>query len=158
MERFNVLTGKYGTEQDDQGRSNLMATFLALSQVSPELRLALSRIDPPKDVTITARSQGEFSLDELLNTTAESMMNTLSTVIVEDGTGLAGLKSRFGPQKTTETLDRLALVLGRIEGQPDTPREEGRGSSGRRRCEGCQGPWQDGRESRGLGSERQGQG
>lgn len=99
--RFDMLLGKYGYETDLQGRSNLMASFLALSQVDPEFRKVLDGIDLPKD-----RQVSRESMDELLTSVTNSALDTLATA-----TSGAGIGSRT----TREALDRLSLVLSEIE-------------------------------------------
>lgn len=99
--RFNMLMGEYGWETDLEGRSNVLASFLALSQVDLEFRRVLDGIDLPKD-----RSVSYASTDEFLTSLANSTLDTLATTISG-----GGLKSRT----TREALDRLSLVLGEIE-------------------------------------------
>lgn len=99
--RFDVLTGEYGWELDDQKRSNLMASFLALSQVDPAFRKVLDGIDMPKD-----RGMDKSSVDAWLTSVANSALDSLATVT----TG-GGLKTRT----TRETLDRLSLALAEID-------------------------------------------
>jgi uncharacterized protein YpuA (DUF1002 family) len=99
--RFDVLTGEYGWELDDQKRSNLMASFLALSQVDPVFRKVLDGIDMPKD-----RGMDKSSVDAWLTSVANSALDSLATVT----TG-GGLKTRT----TRETLDRLSLALAEID-------------------------------------------
>lgn len=101
QEKFDLVTGKYGTRNDLQGRSNLMATFLALSQVSPEFRRAIRDVELPKD----AASVLSGSTDERLTNAAESLMNGLATTIAGDRNSRSML----------ESLDRLTLALAKIE-------------------------------------------
>lgn len=78
-----------------------MATFLALSQVSPEFRRAIRDVELPKD----AASIASGSTDERLTNAAESLMNGLATTIAGDRNSRSML----------ESLDRLTLALARIE-------------------------------------------
>lgn len=42
LDKFNLLVGKYDSQENRMGQSNMLATFLALSQIDPELRAALT--------------------------------------------------------------------------------------------------------------------
>lgn len=99
--RFDVLTGEYGWETDPAGRSNLLASFLALSQVDPAFRKVLDGIDMPKD-----RGVSWNSADEWLTSLANSALDTLATAVSG-----SGLKSKT----TKEAMDRLSLVLSEID-------------------------------------------
>lgn len=98
---FNLLTGTYGTETDLEGRSNLMASFLALSQVDPEFRKMLSGLKVPKgEVT------SDGTLDGVLNSRTNQLMNTLAEKISGEGTNNSSIQ---------EALDNLTLTLAQIE-------------------------------------------
>lgn len=99
--RFNVLMGEYGFETDIGGRSNLLASFLALAQVDPAFRKILDGIALPKD-----RQVSYASTDEFLTSLTNSTLDTLGTAI--SGGSMQSRTSR-------EALDRLSLVLGEIE-------------------------------------------
>lgn len=101
---FNILTGKVGVTQDRQGRSSMLASFLALSQVSPEFRAMLDKKDLPKRPEIVTNS-----VDETLNTAANKMMDYLSSSIVDM------IGDRGKELSTGSALDRLAGQLARIE-------------------------------------------
>jgi hypothetical protein len=101
--KFNVMTGKYGFETDQLGRTNLMASFLALSQVNPEFRKVLSKIQLPRDREITSPLDG---MDEFLSSLGEGMMNTIAHAI--SGENLSN-------KQTLTSLDRLTDILSRIE-------------------------------------------
>ena len=100
--RFDVLLGEHGFETDLEGRSNLLASFLALSQVDPAFRKILDGIDLPKDRQVSYKNTDEF-----LTSVANSALDTVATAISG-----GSLKSRT----TREALDRLSLVLSEVEG------------------------------------------
>lgn len=100
-EKFNAIVGKTGTEWDRYGRSNLMSSVLALAIVSEDFRNILEKTGLPKD-----RKINTASVDDFLTSATESMISTLGTAISESG---------LGNSNTREALDRLALVLARIE-------------------------------------------
>ena len=106
QQKFNVLTGKYGVETDLEGRSNLLASFLALSQVDPQFRETLRILALPKD-----RNVSFDSMDEFLESAADSVLNTLATSIAGEG---------LGNKSTLLSLDRLTAVLSKIEADDHT--------------------------------------
>ena len=115
-ERLQLLQGELGLEdlRDLEGRPVLMSVFLALSQVDPVLRRALNRMDLPKDREVSFES-----VDQMLTTAAESVLNTLATGVSGEGRG----------SRNAETaLDRLTGVLGRIERDQHTQIEKQAGS------------------------------
>jgi hypothetical protein len=98
---FNVLTGKFGTETDPQGRSTMLSTFLALSQVSPQFREMLESANLPK-----ATGLGGNTVDEMLTNAANHMIDRLANAVAGDSG-----KS----QNVRIALDSLAGQLARIE-------------------------------------------
>lgn len=98
---FNVLTGKFGTETDPQGRSTMLSTFLALSQVSPQFREMLENVNLPK-----ATGLGGNTVDEMLTNAANHMIDRLANAVAGDSG-----KS----QNVRIALDSLAGQLARIE-------------------------------------------
>lgn len=101
LESFNRLTERYGGLKDTQGRSTLLASFLAMSQVDPQFRQALQDVNLP--------SEGEFdgsSVDAALTTMSENLMNKLATAISGEG---------HNNQNVLQSLDRLSEVLAKIE-------------------------------------------
>ena len=107
---FNILTGKVGVGEDPMGRSTMLSTFLALSQVSPTFRKMLSEKPVPSDTKIE-----RGSLDQLLETSAMRMMDRLATSVV-GGIGATG--------STKEAMARLAANLARIERDNRTKAEK----------------------------------
>ncbi len=103
QEKFNLLTGKYGTRKDKMGRSNMLATFLALSQVDPNLRRMLRETKIPKGEKIDFVNQ---KLDEALENTADRLIDKLSNKVI-------GGKIRGN--NVGQVIDQLAEVLGEIE-------------------------------------------
>ena len=109
INRYRTLFGKEGIEKLD-GRNDLMASFLALSQTSPLLRRVLSEIDPPKD-----RDVSYETADEFVDSIGNGLMNSLSSVLSK-----TGLKE----QSSQETFDTLAQVLSEVVDQDLTWAEQ----------------------------------
>lgn len=101
LKRFRLITGDLGTETDAEGRSNLLATFIALSQVSPTFRETLRDMEVPK-----APGINYDSVDDMLSSFGDRSMNQLSTLISDGRTKSSDMERAF---------DRLALVLSEIE-------------------------------------------
>jgi hypothetical protein len=98
---FNLLLGKSGLIMDRNGRSTMLGTFIALSQVSPDFRRMLDKKGLPKSTSIDITSA-----DDALNSISNRMIDYL-------GTKIAGGDSNLGTVK--EGMDRLADQLSRIE-------------------------------------------
>lgn len=109
QEKFNLLTGKYGSEKDRLGRSNLMSSFLALSQVDDGFRKILSTIDMPKTSDISGKSTDEF----LASMTAKSL-DTLAEKLA--GTGSSS--------NVSAALDTMTAALSKIEEDDRTQLEK----------------------------------
>ena len=92
---------KKDVDYDREGRSNLLASFLALSQIHPDFRQVLESIPLPKD-----RQIDTSSTDALLGSTAESLMNSLSSLLSGQGRD---------SRTTRQALDRLTSRLAEIE-------------------------------------------
>jgi hypothetical protein len=98
--QYRALTGDFGFEGFPDGKNNLLASFLALSQVSQEMRDALAKITLPKLADFDTSSA-----DALLNSAGRSMMDSLTSVA--SGTGL---KSRNTQQALDTLVENLAMV------------------------------------------------
>lgn len=95
QERMRTLTGVYGKEYDDQGRSTLLPTFLALAAVSSEFQAILAKIELPK-----TEVQPNNSLDNILTNVANVAMDELSRTLSGEGRGRANV------QEAVEALTR----------------------------------------------------
>lgn len=73
QEKYNAVSGKYGTRTDATGRSAMLPTFLALATVNEEFRTILSNMDLPK-----SEKNKDGSLDAMLENTGTNMMEKLS--------------------------------------------------------------------------------
>jgi len=104
VRKFEFLTGK-SLIKDSRSRSNMMANFLALTSIDEGMRKIVADVALPKDRKISFEST-----DELLNSVAESTLNTLSTI-------MAGERPGRTPRQTLDALDRLTVALGRINQQ-----------------------------------------
>lgn len=107
--QFRSLTGEYGFEKHQGGKNNLLASFLALSQVSPVMRKALNKIDLPKNMGIDTSS-----VDGFFNSVGRSMIDSLSAVITKTG---------IKPKETLRTLDILVESLKQVEAEKATEAE-----------------------------------
>lgn len=99
--KFNVLTGAYGNSEDALTRSNLLSSFLALTQVDEGFRNILDEVVLPKTIKVDTSST-----NDLLNSLGTSMMNALAITITREG-----LKNR----NSRQAIDNLTESLGRIE-------------------------------------------
>ena len=104
LDKFNLLVGKYGSQENRMGQSNILATFLALSQIDPELRAALKKVAMPKKQALSSTQ----TLDEMLEITADNVMMSLSNVIIGGGTRGA---------QASSVVDRLAETLAVAEAE-----------------------------------------
>ncbi|MBL4705091.1 MAG: hypothetical protein JKY54_11245 [Flavobacteriales bacterium] len=102
-EQFGVLTEE---TKDAQGNTNLMASFLALSQMNEGFRKILADMDVPKSLDID-----KSSVDNLLNSTANSMMDALSITITGEGRNNKSIK---------DALDKLSHVLAEQETEAES--------------------------------------
>jgi hypothetical protein len=107
---YEALMGGKGFELDREGRSNLMATFVALSQVHPGFRSILKSIDLPKGMKVDFSS-----LDDMLTTATEKAMDNLERQFSGD--------SRSN-RNTLESMDELASVLSLVRTDEQTQVEQ----------------------------------
>lgn len=101
--RHGVLTGDAGLRKTADGRTDLLATFMALSQVSPEFRQALSKLKAPKNV-----DKFERSIDGALDGAAATITNYLSQLPI---TYKGNRKTSIGQ------LEVLSDILSEIDGE-----------------------------------------
>lgn len=101
--KHDVLTGVSGLRKTADGRSDLLATFVALAQADDQFRSVLAKLQTPKDVQISDKS-----VDGMLNSLAEAGMNALTHLSVS--------RKRRKPDVAQE-LDVLTEVLAEIQGQ-----------------------------------------
>jgi len=99
--KFNLITGAYGSVIDKQDRSNLLSSFLALSQVDEEFRKILEAM-PSMKTKAKLDSSFEGTVSNLYNATVE----TLTSLI---------FKGHDKNAIITKNLDALALSLSVIE-------------------------------------------
>lgn len=101
---FNALTSLEKNSSNKEGVSNLLTSFVALSQTSEKMRTALGKIDAPKAVDISTES-----VDDFLTTVANSGLTAMGMSIDE------GNKNKT----VSQALDKLALKLSAIEDQAE---------------------------------------
>lgn len=101
QDRFKAVTGGFEFSTDKQGNTNLLSSFLALSQVDDNFRAILQNkeIVKSKDITST-------SFDDLLTSTANSLINALAVSITNEGTNNVNTK---------QALDNLTVTLATVE-------------------------------------------
>ena len=99
--KYNVLTGAYGRNEDALTRSNLLSSFLALAQVDEGFRAILDEVVLPKTINVDTSST-----NDLLNSLGTSMMNALAITITREG---------LNNRNSRQALDNLTQSLGRIE-------------------------------------------
>lgn len=104
--QYRSLTGEYGFERYTGNKNNLLASFLALSQVNPRLREVLEKIELPRN-----REYAGETLDDRVNAVGRSVMDTLTSVVSKTG---------FRTKNTVETLDILVESLGSIQKDTET--------------------------------------
>lgn len=100
QDKFNAFTGAYGFRRDIMGRSSLLGSFIALSQVDPQFRDMLSKIKPPKGDGASPQASSRF--DEIVTGAFNTMSETVASMLY-DG---AMRKTSVG-----QTLDNLAMSL-----------------------------------------------
>lgn len=105
QEKYNVLTGKYGSVSDLKGRSAMLPAFLALATVDDGFREILSKMDLPK-----SQKDSGTGLDVLLENTGTGMMDKLSD-------RLAGITKSTNVQ---EALDALHDNIAKLTNDRDT--------------------------------------
>lgn len=103
-EKFNLLIGKYGTVENKLGRSNMLATFLALSQIDAELRAAIKKVDLVKKDKLSLNQ----TLDQQLETIADNAIMSLSNHII--GGKITGKDSQAVLDQLMETLANAEAV------------------------------------------------
>ena len=99
--QYNVLSGAYGTVTDVQGNSNLLSSFVALSQTNEDFRNILKKISIPKAFSIN-----KSSVDDFLTSSANSMLDSLAITVTKEGRNNQTIES---------AMDNLTHALSSIE-------------------------------------------
>lgn len=81
QDKFNAVTGAYGFRRDAMGRTSLLGSFLALSQVDPEFRAMLAKIKPPKGDGASPVASSRF--DEIVTAGFNSLTETASSMLYD---------------------------------------------------------------------------
>ncbi len=97
QEQFDTITGVYGQEYDDKGRSTLMPGFLALAVVNEDFRQILKQIDLPKSMV-----QDWNTLDNALGNIGTMTMDRLSDL-------MSGKKR--SDATVQEAIDSLSMTI-----------------------------------------------
>jgi hypothetical protein len=101
---FNALTLLDKNSSNKEGVSNLLTSFVALSQTNEKLRAVLEKIDMPKALDVDTTS-----VDGFLTSVANSGMTALGMSIDE------GTKNK----NVSAALDKLAVKLSSLEDQAE---------------------------------------
>ena len=109
QDKFNAITGAYGIQRDIMGRSSLLGSFLALSQVDPQFREILRGMKPPKGDGASPVATSRF--DELATTAFNEMTDRLASVMYD------------GPNRGSsvgQTIDNLIDGLSTVQSDSRT--------------------------------------
>lgn len=109
QDKFNAITGAYGIQRDIAGRSSLLGSFLALSQVDPQFREILRNMKPPKGDGASPVATSRF--DELATTAFNELTDRLASVMYD------------GPNRGSsvgQTIDNLIEGLSTIQSDSRT--------------------------------------
>lgn len=105
QEKYNAVSGKYGTRTDALGRTAMLPTFLALATVNNEFRQILSEMDMPKSIK---NADGTF--DAVLENVGTGLMDKLS----------ARLSGTTKAKNVQEAIDALHDNIASIVNDRDT--------------------------------------
>lgn len=109
QDKFNAITGAYGIQRDIMGRSSLLGSFLALSQVDPQFREILRDMKPPKGDGASPVATNRF--DEIVTEGFNTMTDRLASVMYD------------GPNRgrsVGQTIDNLIDGLSTIQSDSRT--------------------------------------
>lgn len=101
--KADFLVGTTGIRQTAEGRTDLLATFMALALVDNDLRAVMETLTPPKTLEVK-----QDSFDGFLNSLANSVVNLLTRMSFSRPTQA---------RTVTRELDRLADGLSEIQGE-----------------------------------------
>lgn len=100
QEKYNAVSGKYGTRTDALGRTAMLPTFLALATVNNEFRKILSEMDMPKSL-----KNADGTLDAALENVGSGLMDKLSA-------HLSGTSKAKNVQEAIDALhDNIASIV-----------------------------------------------
>lgn len=100
QEKYNAVSGKYGTRTDALGRTAMLPTFLALATVNGEFRKILSNMDMPKSI-----KNADGTLDATLENVGSGLMEKLSA-------RLSGTTKATNVQEAIDALhDNIASLV-----------------------------------------------
>lgn len=109
QDKFNAITGAYGIQRDIAGRSSLLGSFLALSQVDPQFRKILRGMKPPKGDGASPVATSRF--DEIVTESFNTMTDRLASVMYD------------GPNRGSsvgQTIDNLIDGLSTVQSDSRT--------------------------------------
>lgn len=104
QDKFNAITGAYGFRRDLMGRTSLLGSFLALSQVDPQFRQILRNMKPPKGDGASPVASSQF--DKTVTTVFNNLSDRLASALY-DGNNRG--------QSVGVTLDNLMTALSVIQ-------------------------------------------
>lgn len=100
QEKYNAVSGKYGTRTDAVGRTAMLPTFLALATVNEEFRKILADMDMPKSI-----KNADGTLDAALENVGTNLMEKLAS-------HLSGTNKASNVQEAIDALhDNIASVV-----------------------------------------------
>lgn len=100
QEKYNAVSGKYGTRTDSLGRTAMLPTFLALATVNEEFRKILSEMDMPKSI-----KNADGTLDAALENVGTGLMEKLAA-------HMSGTTKAKNVQEAIDALhDNIASVV-----------------------------------------------
>lgn len=101
--RYAALTGDTGLRHTANGRSDLLATFMALALVDDDFRQVLRSLEAPKDLKIKADS-----VDGAVENAGDTVMNLITRF---------SISAQNQPRTIGAQLDLLGDALSEIEGE-----------------------------------------
>lgn len=100
QEKYNAVSGKYGTRTDSVGRTAMLPTFLALATVNEEFRKILADMDMPKSI-----KNADGTLDAALENVGTGLMEKLAA-------HMSGTTKAKNVQEAIDALhDNIASVV-----------------------------------------------
>jgi len=111
--QLKTLTGGTGIRKDANNRSDLLATFVALSQVSEPMKLALGRLTIPSKT-----SKIEKSVDGVIDGLADTLTNYLSELPMSKGSTQQNAAQAMNMLSATlTTINKENDMLAKVDGQ-----------------------------------------
>ena len=105
-EQYDTVMGKNLVTQDGQGRSSMLPVFFGLAMTNDHMRDVLSKLDLPKGM-----EKSEGTLDSILETTGQNMMESLSRKMSgETGTNVQEAMDSLAAKLVGQIQDRESFI------------------------------------------------